>query len=118
MTEFKGTKWKINLKNIQFIFNPEYWFMHKPYNKEVDDIINELLDKYEMTDYTGYTVKLGNTIIWIENAAYTSVSLYGTPLEKYRPSRLTIKKALNHVDELRRKTYLDYVNKVRNRNII
>lgn len=103
----------MNLKNIQFIFKPSYWLMNYPYNKEVDKIINELLDKYEMTDYTGVSVKLGKATIWVENRPYASIRLFGTELENYRPSRLTIQKALCRFYKLKKKTDSEMVNKVR-----
>lgn len=101
----------MNLLNLQFIFKPTYWLMNYPYNKEVDKIINELLDKYEMTDLDSNraTVKLGNATIWVENRPYASGRLYNTELACYRPSRLTIKKVLERFNVLRNKVNMEIV---------
>ena len=87
----------MNLKNLQFLFKPNYWSMNYCYNKEVDLIINELLDKYDFSDLDDleFTCKLGKATIWVGNIPYASFRLYGTKLERYRPSRLTILKALD-----------------------
>ena len=87
----------MNLRNLQFLFKPSYWLMNYSYNKEVDLLINELLDKYEFSnlDENGYTCQLGKATIWVSNIPYAAFTLYDTPLEYYRPSRLTIKKALD-----------------------
>ena len=83
------------LKELQFLFMPHYWVMNHPYNKQVDEFINQLLDTYEFTNIGDHTATLGNVTIWISNHPYASMTLYGYryALEKYRPSRLTIKRA-------------------------
>jgi len=93
----------MDLRNLQFIFMPSYWSMNYPYNKEVDKIINELLDNHELTDLDNKltTAKLGKATIWVENRPYASARLYGTRLENYRPSRLTIKRLLKEFYKLR-----------------
>jgi len=83
-------KW---LKNLKFIFMPSYWLMNHPYNKEVDMMINGLLDDYEFTNIGEYDAKLGATTIWIENHPYASMRLYNSNLIMFRPSRLTIRRA-------------------------
>lgn len=84
------------LKNLQFIFMPQYWLMNNPYNKAVDEVINDLLDKYEFSNLSdsGYTAKLGNATIWVENIPYAFGTLYDTKFSHLRPSRLTIKRML------------------------
>ena len=89
--------------SLQFIFKPSYWLMNYPYSKEVDKIILELLKDNEFTDYctaTKATANLGKAVIWVENRPYASIRLDGTCLEKYRPSRLTVLKALNKLKKL------------------
>lgn len=106
----------MNFRNLQFIFKPNYWYMHYTYNKEVDKIINELLDNHELTDLcsSGYTVRIGKAIIWTTNIPYASVRLYGTQLENYRPSRLTIKRFLKKYYELKKAIDKNIVLQVRN----
>jgi|VirMetMinimDraft_7_1064189.scaffolds.fasta_scaffold133341_1 hypothetical protein len=108
--------------SLQFIFKPSYWLMNNPYSKELDDIILELLDKYDFKDIDSFkaTAKLGNAIIWIENRPYSCITLYETPLEHYRPSRLTILKALKKLDKLEKEEivkekekYFDSVKTIR-----
>jgi hypothetical protein len=94
---------KMDLRNLQFLFKPSYWLMNYDYNEEVDKIVNQLLDKYELTDLciNKCTCKLGKVTIWIENRPYASGRLYGTKLDKFRPSRLTIKRLLKKFYEFR-----------------
>jgi len=78
----------MNLRNLQFLFKPSYWLMLYPYNKDVDMIINELLDKYEFSELSDSQCrcKLGKADIWVENRPYAAIRLHETPLEHYRPS--------------------------------
>lgn len=93
-------------KNLQFIFKPFYWAMNSPYSKEVDEIINELLDEYEFTEIEKYKAKLGKIEIWIANHPYGSMTLYNTSLENLRPSRLTIQRAHRKLTEQIKKDIL------------
>lgn len=84
--------------SLQFIFRPSYWVMLKPYSKELDCIINCLLDKHDFTEINQYTAKLGDYTIWIENIPYSCINLYEAgQLDNCRPSRLTIKRALDRL---------------------
>jgi hypothetical protein len=106
----------MDLRNLQFIFKPQYWLMNYPYNVEVDKIVNELLDNHELTDLSSSqcTAKLGKATIWVENRPYASARLCGTQLEDYRPSRLTVKRLLKKFYELRDSVAKDTVRQVRN----
>lgn len=76
---------------------PTYWVMNLPYSKELDELVNTLLDKYEFTEVTQFSAKLGDTTFWIANRPYNSMCLYNpyrNDLGNVRPSRLTIKRAL------------------------
>ena len=97
---------KMILNNLKFLFMPSYWVMNYPYSKEVDEIINELLDKYEFSDLDDQelTCKLGKATIWVGNIPSASIRLYGTGLEYYRPSRETIFKALNKFNSFKKHT--------------
>lgn len=88
--------------SLQFIFRPKWWLMNEPYSKEVDEIILQLLEKYEFKNIcsTRCTAELGNAIIWIENRPYSCIRLYKTCLNDFRPSRLTILKALKKLKKL------------------
>lgn len=105
----------MDLRNLQFIFKPMYWSMNYPYNAEVDKIVGELLDKYELTDLDSQecTCKLGKATIWVENRPYASARLYGTKLENFRPSRLTIQRLLKRFYKLKYQVSKEIVNKVR-----
>ncbi len=92
--------------SLQFIFRPSYWSMNYPYSKDVDEIILELLNNNDFESYRTEakgTAYLGNTLIWVGNKPYASITLYETCLENYRPSRLTILKALNKLKKLEKK---------------
>ena len=71
---------------------PHYWIMNNPYNKEVDEYMNELLDKYEFTNIGDYTADLGPAKVWITNHPYASMMIESIS-SSYRPSRLTIQRA-------------------------
>ena len=99
--------------NLQFIFKPQYWIMNKKYNKKVDEIMNQLLDKYDFTKITGTTAFLGDTKIWIANAPYRCMYPYKFDCEsKYRPSRLTIQKGLRKLQEIEDKKQSDFINSI------
>ena len=89
------------LKELQFLFMPHYWLMNNPYNKQVDEFINHLLDNYEFTNITSHTATLGNIELWTANHPYSSMNLHGhgSTLDNYRPSRLTIKKAKHKLEQ-------------------
>ena len=105
----------MNLRNLQFLFKPRYWLMNDPYSEEVDKIVNELLDKYELTDLCSQecTAKLGKATIWVGNRPYASGSLYGTELQNFRPSRLTIQRLLKRFYKLNYEVRKEAVDKVR-----
>lgn len=105
----------MDLRNLQFIFKPHYWLMNKPFSKEVDEIVIELMDKYELANCNDFTCQLGNATIWIANRPYASGSLYGTALENYRPSRLTIKRLLDKYYKIKDSVFKENVNNTRNK---
>lgn len=89
------------IKSLQFIFKPSYWVMNYNYNKCVDVMVNDLLDRYEF-EYDGeHVAKLGNAKIWISNVPYAAIRLYNTELEGFRPSRLTIQRGLNKLKDMK-----------------
>jgi hypothetical protein len=104
----------MNLKNLQFLFKPEYWIMNYRYNKDFDELINRLLDTYELTETHrfGYTCKLGDTEIWIGNMPYAFVTLYNTELPNYRPSRLTIQRLLKRYEKLKEQNLKDKIQQI------
>ena len=82
-------------KNLQFIFRPDYWVMTESFNREWDEKLNLLMDKFPpvfgpINDLNGkiHTVSFGGVEVWVENYPYG----YGTPhsLKGMRPSRVTI----------------------------
>jgi hypothetical protein len=112
---------EMDLRNLQFLFKPQYWLMNHEYNKEVDKIINDLLDRHELKfkqiPYALYTTKLicmlGDAEIWVGNIPYGFGTLYGTELENYRPSRLTIQRLLKRYKQLKKQNMNEIVNKIR-----
>jgi hypothetical protein len=103
---------KMDLRNLQFLFKPQYWLMNYEYNKEVDKIINDLLDKYELTGpyKNGYICMLGNAEIWVSNIPYAFGRLYSTELGNYRPSRLTIQRLLKRYKQLKKQSMNENMN--------
>lgn len=91
------------LKNIKFIFMPNYWLMNNPYSKPWDIELNYLMEKYdpEILGYDGLPVgktkaaisdceiKLGQYHIWIANYPYAYATIKYNVID-VRPSRQTI----------------------------
>ena len=104
--------------NLQFIFKPNYWIMNEPYSKEVDLLMNDLLDKFEFTDITYYTAKLGETKIWIANQPYSCIipSNYKLNDFSYRASRLTIQKGIKKLNGRRVSELPEAINEIRSAN--
>ena len=98
----------MNLENLQFLFKPKYWILTYFYNEEVDKIINELLDNNKLVPSidSQYIYKLGKAnLLIVQYGIQISVSLYGTSIDRYRPSRLTIKRTLDKVAVLKDRQY-------------
>jgi hypothetical protein len=92
-------------ENLRFIFMPSYWILNYHYSKEVDDLVNDLLDKFEFTDYDGFNAMLGGVWVWCENTPFSAMTIYNPGYNirvPGRPSRLTIyrglKKLKTHID--------------------
>ena len=92
--------------SLQFIFKPHYWLMNNSYNKEWDEKLNQLMDKYPIEfgpvnslDGEIHTITLGGNLIWIANYpyAYASPYSYTRSIDDVRPSRLTIQRLHNLV---------------------
>lgn len=89
------TKLKNFFLNLQFIFKPWYWLMNRPYSKDMDIHMNELMDKYTFTEYDYYTAYLGNNVIWVTNAPYDCIVPWNSTIDNTgRPSRLTIQRGI------------------------
>lgn len=86
--------------------------MNQPYSKDMDDIMNKLLDEYEFTDIDIHTAKLGEYEIWTSNEPYACMVIRDY-VNKCRPSRLTIKKGLKklYVEKNKWKKELQILNK-------
>lgn len=80
------------LKDLLFVlFHPSYWLMNYHYCETWDRHIKNLMAKHKFVACGGYTAKLGDTEIWIENHPYASMTPY--LILKVRPSRRTIRSA-------------------------
>jgi hypothetical protein len=114
--------------NLQFLFKPSFWLMNYPYDEEWDIKLNSLMEKFEPVfndlnsiDGLIYSVSFDGNKVWVRNYPYG----YGMPyfynhISK-RPSRITILKLYNLINEKQReierlsrgsyKQYLDNVDK-------
>jgi hypothetical protein len=95
--------------NLQFLFMPKFWIMNNNYNEEWDIKLNQLMDKFEpvfgrINPYDGkiYNVSFDGNSLWVQNYPYA----YATPVFqdalgqiKIRPSRLTILRLYNLINE-------------------
>ena len=96
--------------NLQFVFKPSYWLMNNRHSKEVDKLMNHLLDNFEFTDIKSCTAKLGDVTIWIENQPYSCMYPYiHGKIQFSRPSRLTIKKG---IDKLNKSMMEEHLKKI------
>lgn len=94
------TKLKNFFLNLQFIFKPWYWIMNDQYSKEMDILMNELMDKYTFTEYDYYTAYLGNIEIWVTNAPYGCIVPWNSTINNTgRPSRLTIQRGIRKLQK-------------------
>lgn len=102
--------------------------MNYPYNKEVDDLMIYLLGKYEFTNITEYTATLGSVSIWIseENQPFACMMPNKSDIihEGARPSRLTIKRGISKLNEIKKSlplkseegnAYMVYIKEVTNK---
>lgn len=103
------------IRSLQFIFNPCYWIMLDRYNKELDILMNVLLDEYDFIDIGEYRARLGEYEIWIGNIPYSCMYIVNEDkkIEGARPSRLTIQKGIRKLNNAKRKN-----NDIKNSKII
>ena len=101
--------------NLQFLFRPSYMTMNDSYSKEVDKLMNHLLDNFEFTDIRKCTAKLGGVEIWIENQPYSCMYPYTPCLTQLRPSRLTIKNGIYKLNKAKAEEYLKTISDMRNK---
>lgn len=98
------------IKNLQFIFRPNYWIMNESYSKGWDELLNHLMtehkDDYVLGDVNPldgkiHTVSFGDFVVWVENYPYAFGTPYIVPADyakkvtryrNVRPSRLTIQR--------------------------
>jgi hypothetical protein len=92
------------IKSLQFIFKPNYWIMNEPFNKDWDDKLNLLMDKFEpvfgnVNELDGeiHTISFGGINVWVSNYPYA----YATPdyYSNIRPSRLTIQRLYRMINQ-------------------
>ena len=78
------------LKNIKYLFKPEFWRMEYPYSRKWDIMLNEMLDKEDnIKIISECTARVGGIDVWICNYPYG----YGIPrILDVRPSRATIER--------------------------
>ena len=84
------------IKNLKFIFNPNWWIMNSPYRRELDVMLSKLLDEHEFINIGTHTAYIGGIELWTANYPYASM----TPIDfNFRPSRLTIERAKKKLRE-------------------
>jgi hypothetical protein len=88
------------IKNLQFIFKPNYWLLSHSYSEKWDQELNKLLDENEFvlvprrSDNDHFYAMLGGTKLWIKNHPFASFCDTDNPLGYYkRPSRKTLFRA-------------------------
>lgn len=58
------------LKNIKFLFMPDFWIMNKEYSKEWDKYLNELIDTGVFERISEYRHLIGGVDVWTSNYPY------------------------------------------------
>lgn len=134
VTLLKSKNMLKTIKNLQFLFRPNFWLMNEPFSKEWDDKLNQLMDKFEPVlgrpsslDGVIHTVEFGGHCVWISNYPYAYGKPYSTSMifNGVRPSRLTILRLHKMVTPLKMefykqnspvKKYMDEVNETLNNN--
>jgi len=84
------------MKNLRYIFKPNFWIMNHQYDKWTDKVMIDLLRDYDFEDIKTYTACLGGFEIWTSNYPYASMVFYGSNL---RPSRKTIELAYKKLNK-------------------
>lgn len=90
---------------------PSFWIMNHRYNKVVDLFINHLIDNYEIISNDCYTCTFNDeyeTVLWLGNYPYAYGTLYSTKLlvaSQGRPSRMTVQRLSDKVDEYIKKKF-------------
>lgn len=74
--------------------------MRGEYSKEVDVLMNELMDRFDFVDNDYCTAKLGSIEIWVADAPYARMIPYiSNCIKPYaRPSRLTIQRGIKKLN--------------------
>ncbi len=89
--------------SLQFIFKPLYWFTNERYSSEWDKKFNKMMKEHDFINIENCTAELGGVTIWISNYPYSTFMPYepsgGSGKHKYRPSRLTIKRAMDKLEK-------------------
>lgn len=102
------------IKNLRFIFKPSYWFMNNRYDKSVDEMVNYLIDNYDFTEVNRFSAVIGGVKLWTGNIPYSCMHLYESDGDDtFRPSRLTIEKAINKMNADRCRLILNKANKTK-----
>ena len=84
---------------------PAFWIMQGPYSDDWDKTLNRLLDEHTFTEQDGFTCKLGNLQIWIQNYPYSCFHPY-VPRLDVRAKRTTIIRAREQYErDMLRSTY-------------
>lgn len=86
------------VKNLQFLFRPNYWIMNYSYDETWDTVLNHLLDSHDFViqDDDKYVATLNGLEIWVTNHPYGSFTPWDRRLSqtvRVRPSRLTLVRA-------------------------
>ena len=106
----KTTKMKY-LKYRLKCFIPTFWIMNYRYNKIIDLFVNHLIDNYEIVSNDCYTCTFNDeykTVLWMWNYPYAYGTLYSTKLlvaSQGRPSRITVQRLSDKVDEYLEKKF-------------
>lgn len=107
----------MNTQNLKDYFTiltrPSHWLRNEPTDLVWDAALNRLLDEFPVEYHSGYTVGLGDNIVWASNYPYAFGSYYGTGTKSnLLPKRTTVlrlRRAIAAPIKSRAYNVLDYV---------
>lgn len=84
---------------FRILTTPSCWIRNYAYSHAWDIELNALLDKHQFIPVTPCVAELGPYKIWIENHPYASFQQYLPNAIKMLPSRATVFRAMDKLEE-------------------
>lgn len=107
----------MNLQKLKDYFTiltrPTHWLRNCLTDPVWDEALNRLLDEFDVGHHSGFTVELGDNIVWASNFPYAFGTYYGpgtkSSLLPKRTTVLRLKRAIGESTKKPAYNVLDYV---------